>query len=147
MGKCGTSALYDFFAHHDSISQLTRQNKEYCPRGEGLYHYFRGMAPSFDDMNRQERVVVNGCISPHEIMPIHRILAPKAVYVFSVRDLPQQRWSAYNFWCDLYLDEVCNGKNDWTATGMYRSPGMFDEVPITPPLSIYIHLLTHINTY
>jgi len=128
MGKCGTSALYDFFAHHESISQLTRQNKEYCPRDEGLYHYFRGMAPSFDDMYRQERVVINGCISPAQLAPIHRILAPKSMYVFIVRDLPQQRWSAYNFWCDLYLDEVCNVKNYWTATGMYRSPGMFDEM-------------------
>jgi len=128
MGKCGTSALFDFFAHHtESITKLAGPNKEYCPHSEGLYRYFTGMAPSFDEMYRQERIVVNGCISPPQLVPIHRILAPKAVYVFSVRDLPQQRWSAYNFWCDAYSDMVCTAGH-WTAAGMYRSPGMFDEL-------------------
>jgi hypothetical protein len=26
------------------------------------------------------------------------------VYVYSVRNLPEKQWSAYNFWCDLYSD-------------------------------------------
>jgi hypothetical protein len=28
----------------------------------------------------------------------------------------------------IYTHTECNGVNDWTAQGMYRSPGMFDEV-------------------
>mmetsp|Transcript_25741 Transcript_25741/g.56970 ORF Transcript_25741/g.56970 Transcript_25741/m.56970 type:complete len:398 (+) Transcript_25741:165-1358(+) len=125
MAQCGTSSLFQFFAQHEPIA--AHLGKEHCP-STGLYDYFKSMAHAFEGMFAQKNVMAIGCINPDMLMLIHRLIAPKAVYVFSIRDLPQQRWSAYNFWCDLYLDEVCNVKNYWTATGMYRSPGMFDEM-------------------
>ncbi|KAJ1403065.1 hypothetical protein B484DRAFT_405229, partial [Ochromonadaceae sp. CCMP2298] len=95
-GKCGTSAIFQFFGDHtDYIA--AHLGKEYCPR-KGLYKYFRGMSKAYTEMYSQERIMVLGCISPLSLMPIHRILKPKAVYVYSVRELPEKQWSAYNFY-------------------------------------------------
>jgi len=126
MAQCGTSSLFQFFAQHEPIA--AHLGKEHCP-STGLYDYFKSMAHAFEGMFAQKNVMAIGCINPDMLMLIHRLIAPKAVYVFSIRDLPQQRWSAYNFRCDIYTDKDCTGVHDDRAgQGMYRSPGMFDEM-------------------
>jgi hypothetical protein len=155
MGKCGTSSVFSLLTHH---ADITDQNlgKEYCPKeyeGGGLYNYWKGMAPSFEAMSKQDKIYVSGCIHTSAVALMHSILKPKAVYIIIVRDPAERMWAAYNFWCDGSTEKVCNGKFDWTSPGMYRSPGMFDETlkalnyPNFQPRLRYPNSCVSLNTY
>jgi hypothetical protein len=113
--------------HHTESITDPHLGKEYCPMDGNLYQYWKGMAPSFEAMFSQERIYVSGCIHTETVGKMHSILRPKAVYIVLVRDLAERSWSAYNYWCDMNTDLLGTG-GSWTTPGMYRSPGIIDEM-------------------
>jgi hypothetical protein len=127
VAKCGTSSMFGMLTHHTESITDQQLDKEYCATDGNLYQYWKGMAPSFEAMFSQQRIYVSGCIQTETVVKMHSILRPKALYIVLVRDLAGRMWSAYNYWCDPKEDLRCRG-GDWTTPGMYRSPGMFDEM-------------------
>jgi hypothetical protein len=126
IGKCGTTALYDFFKEHNSVV-VSHKNKEYCPGTyTNLYYdYLKEFSKSYGDpMNV---VHLNGCVTTKKVLNLHRILAPHAAYIFLVRSMADRTWAAYNYFCSRQFYDLCPTKG-WTIEGHYRDAVMFNEL-------------------
>ena len=131
IAKCGTSAVYAFLANRSEyIKPAHHLEKEYCPYAS-YYEYFKGMKNTFksldESIEEQKLLYVNGCIHPHMLYVLHKLLVPNAVYIVSVRHFAERTWASYNFWCNELMDAPCKA-GDWTNNKMYRSPAELDQI-------------------
>jgi hypothetical protein len=140
--KCGTSSMYEFLAR-ESQSQLTfadKKAKELCPNSFVVWHYFdffKRLTPAYESRHLEKKYHVNGCIHEVQNLVLHYILEPKTVYIMMVRNLVEQMWGAYNYWCKGSFENICKGGYKSTK-GMYRDPVMFDQLLIAANYELHI---------
>jgi hypothetical protein len=140
--KCGTSSMYEFLAKggHPQLKVADEKAKELCPNSFVVRHYFdffKRLTPAYESRYLEKKYSVNGCIHEVQNLVLHYILEPKTVYIMMVRNLVEQMWGAYNYWCQGIFENFCKGGYK-SAKGMYRDPVMFDQLLIAANYELHI---------
>jgi hypothetical protein len=146
--KCGTSALFQLLASHQST--LPTVSKELCPRKREMLTYFRRLPRLERAINK---TVVSGCLFEEDVIRAYtelEVFDLKVILV--VRDFAERAWAAYNFWCQPALDQPCAREYGWTSDQHYRSPEMFHQLvlaqQVQPGIKLWMPgLLTGAPTY
>jgi len=139
--KCGTSSMYEFLAKggHPHLAVTDAKAKELCPNSivvSLFFDFFKRLVPLYKERH-SKKYHVNGCIHEVQNLVLHYILEPKTVYIMMVRNLVEQMWGAYNYWCKGSFENICKGGYKSTK-GMYRDPVMFDQLLIAANYELHI---------
>lgn len=122
--KCGTSALFQLLAGHQST--LPTVSKEFCPHPRDMLSYLNRL-PRLEQA--QNKTIVSGCLFEDDVIRAYSALeAFDLKVILVVRDFAERAWAAYNFWCEPGLDQPCRKQYSWTNDQHYRSPEMFHEL-------------------
>jgi hypothetical protein len=139
--KCGTSSMYEFLAKggHPHLAVTDAKAKELCPNSivvSLFFDFFKRLVPLYKERH-SKKYHVNGCIHEVQNLVLHYILEPKTVYIMMVRNLVEQMWGAYNYWCKGSFENICKGGYK-SREGMYRDPVMFDQLLIAANYELHI---------
>lgn len=137
--KAATSAAYHLLVSHQDTTIAIP--KEYCfGKIDKKHSYFRALPHPLSFQNKSNHtsygknkraIIVSCCLLPERVIQEYLIFKPiYTKYIFLVRNFADYMWAAYNFWCNVVVDEHCLRPGMWNSniTRVHKSPTLFHEL-------------------